>query len=181
MCRCLARYLVVAGALLLLSLTLSPPVRADDAKTVALLGGAPDTVTLTAEEQQFVALVNAERTARGIPALTVVPLLVATAREKSQEMHDLDYWGHVSPNEKKRTAIRRVMAALPEMPKALTVGENLYYCSTALVKEGHEALMNSPTHRKNILNPKYTYLGIGGYTAPDGRFWLTQHFLAIEY
>lgn len=181
MCRSFARHLVVAGALLLLCIVLSPPVRADDAKTITLLGGVPETVQLTSEEAQFVELVNAERTARGIPALIIAPLLVTTAREKSQEMHDLDYWGHESPNAKKRTAIRRVMVALPELPKALTVGENLYYCSTALVKEGHAALMNSPTHRKNILNPKYTYLGIGGYTAPDGRFWLTQHFLAIEY
>ena len=74
-----------------------------------------------------------------------------------------------------------VLKALKEPPASMLVGENLYYCSRVLIEEGHQALMNSPTHRKNILNPAYQYLGIGAYISDDGRFWVTEHFLDIKY
>lgn len=150
-------------------------------KTTVMLGGGPENVKLTAEEQQFVDLVNKERKERNIPELIVAPLLVNTARAKSKEMHDKNYWGHESPDKKRRTAMYRVLADLKEQPKYMLVGENLYYCSQVLVASGHQALMNSPTHRRNILNPEYQYIGVGGFIAKDKRFWITQHFLKIEY
>jgi len=157
----------------------APPVRYD--KATAMLGGGPEKVKLTEEERQFVELVNKERKSRDIPELTVAPLLVQTARAKSREMHDLNYWGHESPDKKRRTAMYRLLDALPEQPKTMLVGENLYFCTEVLVESGHKALMNSPTHRKNILNPEYRYIGIGGFIAEDKRFWVTEHFLKIDY
>lgn len=150
-------------------------------KATVMLGGGPEQAELTPEEQQFVELINKERKARDIPEVTVAPLLVKTARAKSREMHDLNYWGHESPDKKRRTAMYRVLDALPEQPKTMLVGENLYFCTEVLVDSGHMALMNSPTHRKNILNPEYKYLGIGAYIAKDKRFWVTEHFVKINY
>lgn|GEM_PF-2423983 len=155
------------------------PVPTD--KAVVMLGGGPDKIKLTEEERQFVELVNKERRARDISELTVAPLLVQTARAKSREMCDLNYWGHESPDKKRRTAMYRLLDALPEQPKTMLVGENLYFCTEVLVESGHKALMNSPTHRKNILNPEYKYIGIGAYIAKDKRFWVTEHFLKIDY
>jgi uncharacterized protein YkwD len=149
--------------------------------TVAMLGGTPDKATLTAEEQRFVDLTNAERKANNLPELIVAPLLVKVAREKSQEMHDLKYWGHDSPVKEKRTAMRRVLFHLPKPPLSMTVGENLCFCPKVMVEEGHKALMASPTHKANILNPVYRYIGIGAFTAPDGRCWTTEIFLDIDY
>lgn len=156
-----------------------PPMLAADDPNASFLGGG-QTVTLTREEAQFVALTNQERRDRGMPELTVVPMLVQTAREKSREMHDLKYWGHVSPNEKLRTAMARVLAVLPHPPQSMVVGENLYYCDSVLVESGHQALMNSPTHRANILNPEYRYIGVGAFIAPDHRFWVSEHFLEVQ-
>ena len=162
--------------------TITEPASAPtEDKVTRMLGGGPENVTLTPEEQQFFDLVNTERKARGVPEVTVAPLLVRTAREKSQEMHDLNYWGHQPPNTQKGTAMWRVVAALKETPLDMLVGENLYYCSSVQVASGHAALMNSPTHRKNILNPRYQYLGVGAYIAQGGRFWVTEHFLDIQY
>lgn len=146
-----------------------------------MLGGGPEDVVLTAEEQRYVDLTNTERKAQKLPELTVAPLLVKVAREKSQEMHDLNYWGHESPVKEKRTAMRRVLYFLPKPPRTMTVGENLCLCPKVMVEEGHNALMASPTHRANILNPIYHYIGIGAYTAADGRFWVTEIFLDIDY
>jgi len=149
--------------------------------TVAkMLGGRPEDVQLTPEEQRLVALVNKEREDRGLTALMVAPVLVGTARDKSREMHDLNYWGHASPNQQKRTAMYRVLAALAETPKHMLVGENLYFCGNVLVDAGHQALMNSPSHRANILKPEYRYLGVGAYIAEDQRFWVTEHFMQIN-
>lgn len=150
-------------------------------KEERMLGGTPQDIQLTSEEQRFVELTNADRKANGAGELTVAPLLVKVAREKSKEMHDLNYWGHESPVPEKRTAMRRLLYYLPEPPQTMTVGENLYYCSQVRVDEGEKALMNSPTHRKNILNPDYKYVGIGTYTAPDGQFWTSEVFLKIQY
>jgi uncharacterized protein YkwD len=152
-----------------------------ESKTVRMLGGTPQDVQLTKEEQRFVELTNADRKAHGVPPVTVAPLLVKIAREKSKEMHDLNYWGHVSPVTDKRTAMKRVLYYLPEPPTAMIVGENLYYCSQVRVDEGEKAFMNSPTHRANILKPEYQYVGIGAYTAADGRFWTTEVYLQITY
>ncbi len=143
--------------------------------------GALEQVSLMKEEQRFVELTNVERKKLNLPELIVVPLLVTTARDKSKEMHDLKYWGHESPDKTKRTALPRVLSALADKPVSMVVGENLYYCSRVLLDQGHQALMNSPTHRKNILNPEYRYFGIGAYIGDDGQFWVTEHFLAIQY
>lgn len=143
--------------------------------------GRPEDIKLTPEEQRFVDLVNKERKDRGLNELKVAPLLVTTARGKSKEMHDLNYWGHVTPDKKKSTALYRVLAALPQEPKSMIVGENLYYCSDVLVDSGHQALMNSPTHRANILKPEYKYIGVGAFISDDHKFWVTEHFVDIGY
>ena len=167
--------------LLLCVVSLCVMAFAEADKTVTILGGGAEKATLTTEEQRFVELTNAERKSRGLCELQVAPLLVTVAREKSKEMHDLKYWGHESPVKNKRSAMRRLSTYLPEMPVYMTVGENLYYCNKVLVDSGHQALMNSPTHRKNILNPDYKYIGLGAFTGKDGRFWVTEIFLDIAY
>jgi uncharacterized protein YkwD len=60
------------------------------------------------------------------------------------------------------------------------VGENLYYCSIVDVERGHRALMNSPSHRANILHPPFRKGGIGIYKSQTGEFWVTQMFLTTE-
>lgn len=159
----------------------APTTPAGDSKTMKALGGEPSGIKLTPEELRFTELTNVERKSRKLNELTVAPLLVQIAREKSKEMYDLNYWGHVSPVEEKRTAMTRLLYYLKDKPQSMLVGENLYYCSEVRVDDGQQALMNSPTHRKNILNPEYRYIGIGTFTAPDGRFWTTEIFLQAEF
>ena len=169
--------------LLLCLLLLGSRIVADEPaeKTIELLGGPPEKAILTVEEQRFLALLNTERKALNLPELVITPLLLKVAREKSKEMYDLKYWGHESPVKEKRTAMRRVLYHLPKPPVTMTVGENLCLCPRVMVDEGHQALMASPTHKANILNPVYKYVGIGCYTAPDGRSWTTEIFLDITY
>ena len=143
---------------------------------------SPD--ALTAEEQEFIVKVNAERTQRGLNALAVDPLLVRTARAHSREMCDLTYFNHHSPTPGMTSPMDRYLKAVRDQgsasPDSLLIGENIYYCSVFNdiynVDYGHRALMDSPGHRANILEKRFTKIGLGIYRNDKGEFWVTQMF-----
>ena len=126
-----------------------------------------DADNLTYEEQVLV-LVNEQRAANGLSALTLSASISNIARAKSQDMHDKNYFSHTSPT----------YGSAFDMLKAAnisyrTAGENIamgYATPEAVVT----AWMNSSGHRANILNSGYTQLGVG-YVA-DGSYW-TQIFV----
>lgn len=139
---------------------------------------------LTADEEEFVELVNGERSKRGLCTLTVDPLLVRTARAHSREMYAHDYFDHHSPTPGLSTPMDRYLSSLKDTgagtPDYLLVGENIYYCSISNdvynVDYGHRALMNSPGHRANILEPRFQKIGLGIYKNAKGEFWVTEMF-----
>ena len=78
------------------------PLRSPQARMVwdapaPILSAPASPDALSPEEQEFIVKVNAERTSRGLNALTVDPLLVHTARAHSREMCARDYFDHHSP------------------------------------------------------------------------------------
>lgn len=156
-------------------------VRAD-APVLPSIPASPD--SLSPEEQEFIQKVNAERTERGLNALAVDPLLVSTARGHSQEMCALDYFNHHSPTRGLNSPMDRYLKTLTEnggkTPNSLLVGENIYYCSVFNdiynVDYSHRALMDSPGHRANILEPRFTKIGLGVYRNAKGEFWVTEMF-----
>jgi uncharacterized protein YkwD len=140
---------------------------------------------LLPEEREFIARVNDERTSRGLNALELDPLLVQVARSHSREMCDLNYFDHHSPTSNMRTPMDRFLNGLhlqsQATPNYVLVGENIYYCSesneTYNVEFGHQALMNSPGHRANILEPRFAKIGVGIFRNDKGEFWVTEMFL----
>ncbi len=136
------------------------------------------------EEQQFIGKVNAERTQRGLNALAVDPLLVRTARAHSREMCARDYFDHHSPTPGLNSPMDRYLRGLHDAggatPESLLIGENIYYCSVFNdiynVDYGHRALMDSPGHRANILEKRFTKVGLGVYHNARGEFWVTEMF-----
>ena len=60
------------------------------------------------------------------------------------------------------------------------VGENIYYCSEEEGAEdvplAHHAFMASPEHRANILDSRYTRVGVGIYHDAQGAMWVTEMF-----
>lgn len=134
--------------------------------------------TVTAAESQFVALANAERHTRGLNDLTINPLLVQVARQHSKEMCEMGYFDHASPVADLASPMKRYIKALGYVPRWACVGENLFYCSIVDPSRGHKCLINSPKHRENMLDPRFEQIGVGAYISADGRFWVTQLFLA---
>ncbi|HEY8649246.1 MAG TPA: CvpA family protein [Candidatus Limnocylindria bacterium] len=142
---------------------------ADDTQKLDL----PDALTLVPDpeaEQQLFALVNGERTARGLNALEWDPRLVPVARSHSEEMFRSKYFGHRSPVA--GSPFDRLAAAKIAYRRA---GENLAYAHS--VAAAHRGLMESPGHRENILHPEYTRIGIGVISAGAYGRMFTQLFL----
>jgi uncharacterized protein YkwD len=127
---------------------------------------SPDPVA----ERQMFDLVNEERTAVGLRALTWEDRLLPVARQHSEEMFRLKYFSHQSPV--KGSPFDRVKAAGITYSRA---GENLAYAQSVSV--AHRGLMQSEGHRENILTPEFTRMAVGVISAgPYGRMF-TQMFL----
>lgn len=122
----------------------------DDVKDTPIQG----VVRLTAEEQQMVNLVNQERQKSNLQPLTVDMDVARVARIKAKDMVDNNYFSHNSPTYGSPFDMLKSHGI-----KYLHAGENL--AGNPSVESAHQALMNSEGHRKNILNPNYTHIGIG--------------------
>lgn len=141
---------------------------ADQSQTLDL----PDGLVLVADpaaEQEMLRLVNEERRSRGLAALELDPRLVPIARQHSEEMFKLKYFGHQSPVS--GSPFDRLAAAKITYTRA---GENLAYAHSVAV--AHRGLMDSEGHRENILRPEFTRIGIGVISAGSYGRMFTQLF-----
>ena len=137
-----------------------------------------------AQELEFVALINGEREQRGLSTLLLDPMLTQAARAHSEEMCTADYFDHHSPTPALASPMDRYLSASRQLglsqPEYLLVGENIYYCSICSdiynVDYAHRALMASPGHRANILETRFTKIGLGVYRNTKGEFWVTEMF-----
>ncbi len=121
----------------------------------------PDTSADAGVQQEVLALTNAERAAAGCGALTLDPALNAAADGHSEDMAVNDYFSHTDRNGN-GPGVRARAAGYP----GGAVGENIAvgYRSAASVVQGW---MDSPGHRANILNCRYTHLGVGYAEGPS--------------
>jgi uncharacterized YkwD family protein len=120
-------------------------------------------------ENEVIRLVNEHRENHGLDALQADYRLIDLARMKSQDFIDNHYFGHDSPE----------LGSPFDMLNRYGIdyysaGENIAmgYLSAESVVNGW---MNSEGHRKNILNPSYTHIGIG-YQESNTTYW-TQLFI----
>jgi hypothetical protein len=109
-----------------------------------------DTPSVDQAEAQFVARLNSERTSRGLAPLAVAGDMAAIARQHSADMAAAGHPYH-DPN------IRS------EVQNWQVLGDNVG--SGASVDNIHAGFMNSQIHRDEILEPRYTQVGVGGYWA----------------
>ncbi len=102
----------------------------------------------------LVDLTNGDRNASNIHGLTINPVLVAVAQAKADDMAAKGYFSHVSPEGKDPWHWFKLVGY-----KFTYAGENLAvdFSDSADVQR---AWMNSPTHRKNLLDPRFTEIGI---------------------
>ncbi len=99
-------------------------------------------------------MLNEERVAIGLNPLKQNSALLSSATDKANDMIENDYFAHKSPDGR----MPWDWVFRKDYPY-LFIGENLGM-SFSSAKSVHDALMNSPSHKKNILNEKYTDVGV---------------------
>lgn len=122
-----------------------------------------------AGEEIMVSLVNGERQKVGLTPLATDLLLRNVARAHSMDMLRNGYFAHKSPSGE--TPYDRLTAANANFH---LVGENLALAPS--VDLAHIGLMNSSSHRENILDPDYKRIGIGIIDADPYGKMITQIF-----
>lgn len=108
--------------------------------------------------EEVVKLVNRSRTENNLPTLTNNAKLAAAAKAKADDMIKNDYFAHTSP-----TGVAPWAWMKQSGYQYKYAGENLAINFTN-AKEEHSAWMKSKTHRDNILNQKYTEVGVAVVT-----------------
>jgi uncharacterized protein YkwD len=117
---------------------------------------------------------NLEREKVGLKPLVKNTNLNRSASEKVDDMFNKQYFEHVSPDKK---TVADLVNAIGY--KYQIVGENLALGIFDNDKDLVRAWMNSPLHKENILNPKYTEIGVavGISDYKKQKQWMAvQHF-----
>ncbi|XJZ28784.1 CAP domain-containing protein [Bacillota bacterium Lsc_1132] len=112
---------------------------------------------------QVIDLTNKERQKNGLPPLKADPSLTRVAQTKTNDMNAKHYFSHTSPTYGSPFDMMRDFGVTYR-----TAGENIAM-GQPTAQQVVNAWMNSEGHRKNILSPNYTNIGVG-YTKA-GNYW----------
>jgi uncharacterized protein YkwD len=129
--------------------------------------------TASSVEASAFARINQSRRGDGKGDLMLDPVLSEIARTYSRRMRDEGFFGHEDPSG--QGLVDRLRASGITFSLA---GENLANVGGASdpAARAHELLMGNSTHRANILDARYTEVGVG--VAQNGdTYWMTQVFL----
>lgn len=133
--------------------------------------GEPETdINKLSYAEQVVELVNAERAKAGLGALTLDKSIEAAALVRAREI-EISF-SHTRPDG------RSFSTVLNDNGISFSgAGENIAWGQKS-PEEVVNAWMNSPSHRANILNSRFTKIGVGYYQNQSGRNFWTQLFTA---
>ena len=115
------------------------------------------------EESCFTSAINSARSAAGVAPLAVNGDLLGIARPWSQTMASA---GHIFHN----TNLANVAPS-----NWMNLGENVGMGPTC--DSIAQAFMNSPEHKRNILDPAFSTVGVGVVDAADGTIFVTEDFM----
>ena len=127
---------------------------------------------VSAIERNLFELVNQERKKTRLPLLTLSLELSRLARRHSQDMARHSRLSHLSSSGKSYTE------RLVDWEFYFSdVGENIAFSETFLAEYIHQSLMESPEHKKNILNSNFELVGIGVINKENQGYYITQDFM----
>ncbi|MDR1774708.1 MAG: cell wall-binding repeat-containing protein [Clostridioides sp.] len=122
-------------------------------------------------KQDILNLVNEERANVGLNPLQLSDELSIVANLKSIDMIEKNYFAHKSPTYGTPYQLMELCGI-----EYIFAGENIAYGQTS-PQRVMTAWMNSEGHKANIVNKKYTQIGIGIAQASSGRIYWTQMFI----
>lgn len=142
-------------------------------QTLALMGTAqaPPATVVSSPEQQIFKLINMERENAGLQALQWDRKVAQAALAHARQLADHAALAHRFDGELELD--QRVGATGARFD---ALAENVAVANTA--EEAHLALMNSPGHRANIMNPDYNAVGVA-VVQRDKSLFVTQDFARL--
>lgn len=157
-------------------------VSATAAQRVRIVGSATGKVLPKSEtrgaatdEQSIYELINAERRRRGAGPLVWDEKVAQMARNYSRQMARESFFDHFDPDG--LSVVDRARRA--GLKGWSMIGENLFFAEGygRIDRLAVRGWMESPSHRRNLLERQYTTTGIGLAQTRDGRIYITQVFL----
>jgi uncharacterized protein YkwD len=153
---------LTALTLALLLIVAAAPSTASAASPCANANALPGNTSEGVLARATVCLVNRERTRRGMRALRTNKRLSRAAVAHTRDMIDQRYFEHVAPTG--QNVVDRLLSTgyLGRVSRWL-VGENLAW-GIGSHSSPHQIVvswMNSPGHRRNMLNRRFREIGIG--------------------
>ncbi|WP_018931785.1 CAP domain-containing protein [Gracilibacillus lacisalsi] len=118
--------------------------------------------------QKVVELTNQARSENGADSLKFDHELANVAQTKSEDMAERDYFSHTSPQ------YGSPFDMLQEFGVDYTKASENIAAGQESAEEVVQAWLDSEGHRKNLLDPEVTHIGVG--FATDGNYW-TQLFI----
>jgi hypothetical protein len=121
--------------------------------------------------EKIIELTNLERAGLGLSSLKHNSSLSEAARQKAADMFAFNYWAHVSPSGRSPWSF------------FTDVGYKYQYAGENLARDFKDpdsvvrAWMNSPSHRENVVNSKYTEIGVA---VVDGTLQGTETTLVVQ-
>ncbi len=137
----------------------SPAAAATSCADATATPGAASQKTMQAAT---LCLLNEERSARGLAPLKAHKKLEKAAFRFSKEMVSKRFFDHVSPSGSTLTTrIKKVKYT--KGARSWSIGENIAWGtgSQATPERIVDAWMNSPGHKRNILDPRFREIGVG--------------------
>jgi uncharacterized protein YkwD len=134
----------------------------------------PPAAALNGFESQMYASHNQIRAANGVGSLALDGTLVAVARQRAQDMAAKNYFAHTSPTGETAFSILDGYGYVYAI-----AGENIArnnYPTSQTVQVAMDGFMNSPGHRANILESRFTKVGIGVVSDGNGMIYYAVVF-----
>ena len=125
---------------------------------------------LTPDETEVFTLVNEARTEQGLPPYEISSELVELARRKAEDMVANGYFAHHSPTYGSPFDMMKDYGVFYN-----SAGENL--AENRTIAGAHTALMQSDSHRANILSRRFNQIGIGVTNGPGEFRTIVQMFI----
>jgi uncharacterized protein YkwD len=134
--------------------------------------------TVSQAEAKLVALLNNDRSTRGIRTVTIDTRLMSIARARSTDMARKHYFSHTQPDG--RTAFTMMSAAgVRSSRSAETIAYNYTTDLGSSATGCNTQWMNSSGHRAIILTSAYTHVGVGvAIDSSNGRRYWTAVWAA---
>lgn len=139
----------------------------------ALLAWTPQTATgwnQSNAEATLWQLLNGARVNNGLSPLQQNGTLVSLARWRSKDMVERDYFDHTILGTSYQVYHWYDLNGLSYSWGGENIGWNNGYTDADSPVRIHEAFMNSPGHRANVLEPGFTHGGVGAWAADNVEF-----------